>query len=143
MKSYNTFNLQVIQVALGICGLFICEFAYSRLLKVYQNSVFAVFWLLFPRLFAIFGYNLTQNYTESHASESHLAIQCSLIIRGFKIRGTFEEIIYRELRGPPVLRIVVGWSPTVIYMLTVWEEMVIFCIIRPASTKKTKLDYRL
>ncbi len=28
--------------------------------------------------------------------------QCSLVIRGFIIRGTLSERIYRELRGPPV-----------------------------------------
>jgi len=45
----------------------------------YQNSVFAVFWLLFPCLVAIFGWNLTQNYTQ--------IVQCSIIIRGFKVLG--------------------------------------------------------
>jgi hypothetical protein len=29
-------------------------------------------------------------------------IQCSLIIRGFSIRGKLTERIYRELRGKPV-----------------------------------------
>jgi hypothetical protein len=37
-----------------------------------------------------------------HKKWNLLAIQCSLIIHGFKIRGTFTEHVYRELHGPPV-----------------------------------------
>ena len=44
----------IIQVALVIRGLFICEFPYSQLVKIYQNLVYAVFWFPFPHLFAVF-----------------------------------------------------------------------------------------
>ncbi len=38
-----------------------------------------------------------------HKRYHFLAIQGSLVIRGFKICGPLTERIYRELRGPPVL----------------------------------------
>ncbi len=38
-----------------------------------------------------------------HKQWKFMSIQCSLIIRGFEIRGSLVERIYRELRGPPVL----------------------------------------
>jgi hypothetical protein len=46
---------KLVQVALVIRRLFICEFAYSRSSKLYQNSVLAVVRLQFPHLFAVFG----------------------------------------------------------------------------------------
>jgi hypothetical protein len=79
-------------VALVIRGLFICEFTYLRFAKIYQNSVFSI------RLFTI----LMKLGTKFDKKRSFLAIQCSLAIRGFNIRGILAERIYRELRGPPV-----------------------------------------
>ena len=40
-----------IQLALVICGLFIRGFTYPWSMKIYQNLVFAAFWLQLSRLF--------------------------------------------------------------------------------------------
>ena len=42
-------------------------------------------------------------WLKNNTLSDFFATQCSLIIRGFSIRGTLTERIYRELRGPPVL----------------------------------------
>ena len=80
-------NLVKVQMALVIRGLFICGFAYSWSKKVYQTSGYEVFPCLFVNIFIEF----TQFYKNWSL--------CSLIIRGFKIRSSSAERIYRELRA--------------------------------------------
>ena len=72
-----------VQVGLVIRGLFICKFVYLRLIKIQ--------YLLY------FGFANSQFFDKiRHKNQlkwSFIAIQCSLIIRGFNIGGTLTERI--------------------------------------------------
>ncbi len=68
-------------VALVINGLFTCEFAYWRLIKIYwiPNFSICVFWLLYPGLFPIF------DKIRLEINNDFLTIQFSLIISVFAV----------------------------------------------------------
>jgi hypothetical protein len=70
-----------VQAALVIRGLFICEIDYSRSIKIHQTSAFEVF----PSHIHDFNANMHKNCKKW----SFYAIQCSLVIRGFIIRGSY------------------------------------------------------
>jgi hypothetical protein len=94
---------KVIQAALVIRGFFICKFDYSGSIKIHQTTGFVVF----PSHICDF---LMQTCIKLYLKWSFYAIQCYLVIRGFIIRGSLTERIYRELRWKPVLALRIGQS---------------------------------
>ena len=85
-------------MALLIHGLFICKFPYSicgcsENTKIQYLRSFCFCSLAYLQFFDAIKITLKVIF---------LVIECSLVIRGFKIRGTLTGCIYSKLQGPTV-----------------------------------------
>jgi len=97
-KSTPGVDQMIMQAAIVIRELFIRDFAYPLFSKIYQNSIFMVLILLFLGLYkGIWLKNGTRVFQ---------SIQCSLVIRCFRVCINVMERVNREKRGKAVSQLV-------------------------------------